>query len=246
MRSHYIGETARAKYLRMGAWVSDDWGSHAGGIHIYPVQEAGFIRKPLEADSGDEAVTAMVAVKGLFGLLPRFAKDIHYGKRTYTARTETVAELASLKQAWAKAQHCIIPADAIYEHDWRTGKFVPTRISRADGETLGVAGLWNSWKAPSGEWMNSFTMQTINADTHPIFRELHRPDPKLPPHMQDKRMVVILNEDDYLRWSNASPADSLDFMRQYPAERLVAAAKPAPTKPKAEPKAKAKAEGQFF
>lgn len=43
-------------------------------------------------------------------------------------------------------------------------------------------------------------MQTINADTHPIFRELHRPDPKRPPHMQDKRMVVILYEDDYLRW----------------------------------------------
>ena len=38
-------------------------------------------------------------------LLPGFAKDLKYGLRTYNARSETVAELASFNHAWAKARH---------------------------------------------------------------------------------------------------------------------------------------------
>ncbi len=226
MCSHYVGQTARAKLARMGASVPPDWVPPSGGFHVYPTQQAIILRKSPEFDSGDEAVAAMEAVAANFGLLPGFAKEIKYGLHTYNARSETVAQFASFKHAWAKARHCIIPADAIYEPDWRTGKFVPTRISRADGETMGVAGLWNPWKSPSGEWINTFTMLTINADTHPIFRELHRPDPKRAPDKQDKRMVVILNEDSYQSWLDATPEQSIDFMRQCPAERLIATPEP--------------------
>lgn len=45
--------------------------------------------------------------------------------------------VAAWRDAWKRAQHCIIAAVAIYEPDWRTGKAVPTRITRADGELLG-------------------------------------------------------------------------------------------------------------
>ena len=65
--------------------------------------------------------------------------------------------------AWAKARHCILPAEAIYEPDWRSGKHVPTRFTMADGEPMGIAGLWQPWRAPTGEWVNSFTTITINA-----------------------------------------------------------------------------------
>ena len=164
----------------------------------------------------------MELVDAHFGLLPGFAKDVKYGLRTYNARAETVANFASFKHAWAKPRHCIIPAEAIYEPDWRTGKHIPTRITRADGETMGVAGLWQPWKAPSGEWVISFTMLTINADEHPIFRELHRPDSKRPPEKQDKRMVVVLNEDAYGAWLDAPADRSAEFLKPYPSELLVA------------------------
>jgi putative SOS response-associated peptidase YedK len=226
MCSHYVGQKARDKLARFGVEVPSDWVPPSGGFHVYPTQLAPIIRRPPEKESGDEAVPDRECVVAHFGLLPSFAKDLKYGLRTYNARSETVADLASFKQSWAKGRHCIIPAEAIYEPDWRTGKFVPTRVFRADGQTLGVAGLWNPWKSPEGEWVNSFTMLTINADTHPIFRELHRPDPKRPPHMQDKRMVVILNENAYDGWLDASPEKSMQFLRQYPAERLVAVAEP--------------------
>ena len=36
---------------------------------------------------------------------------------------------------------CIIPAEAFWEPDWRSGKNVWTRIHRADGKPLGIAGL---------------------------------------------------------------------------------------------------------
>lgn len=219
MCSHYQAEKARAKLERMGFALPLDWEPPPGSSHIYPTLLAPIIRRLLERESGDEAVPEVEAVPAHFGLLPGFAREIKYGLRVYNARSETVATLASFKHAWAKARHCIIPAQAIYEPDWRSGKHVPTRISRRDGETLGLAGLWAPWRAPTGEWVNSFTILTINADTHPLFKELHRPDPKRPVDKQDKRMVVILNDD------ADAPADrSMEFLRQYPAEQLVMAA----------------------
>ena len=79
------------------------------------------IRRAPERDSGDEAVADFEVVDARFGLLPGFATEVKYGTRTYNARSETVASLASFKQAWAKARHCIVPCEAIYEPDWRTG-----------------------------------------------------------------------------------------------------------------------------
>ena len=226
MCSHYQAEKARQKLERMGVTLPLDWVPPPGGMHIYPTQLAPIIRRPPERDSGDDAVPDMELVPAHFGLLPGFAKDLKYGVRTYNARAETVHELASFKNAWAKARHCIIPCEAVYEPDWRTGQHVPTRITRTDGGTLGVAGLWQPWKSPEGQWVNSFAMITINADTHTIFKELHRPDPKRPPDMQDKRMVVVLNEDAYTAWLDAPAERSRVFLTQYPAERLVATAEP--------------------
>src|SRR5687767_1254906 len=75
---------------------------------------------------------------------------------------------------------------------------MPTRFTGANDEARGVAGLWALWKNPQTSlWELSFTMLTmltINADTHPRFKEMHRPDLKRPPEQRDKRMVVILPE----------------------------------------------------
>lgn len=233
MCSHYQAEKARHKLERMGVTLPPDWVPPPGGMHIYPTQLAPIIRRPPERDSGDDAVPDMELVPAHFGMLPGFAKDLKYGARTYNARAETVHELVSFKNAWAKARHCIIPCEAVYEPDWRTGQHIPTRITRADGETLGVAGLWQPWKSPKGQWVNSFAMITINADTHPIFKELHKPDLKRPPEMQDKRMVVILNEDAYTAWLDARVDRSREFLTQYPADRLLAT--PEPKDNKSEP-----------
>ena len=52
---------------------------------------------------------------------------------------------------------------------------VPTRIARADGEPMGITGLWSSWKSPKGELVYSYTLLTINTDDHSLMRLFHKP-----------------------------------------------------------------------
>jgi putative SOS response-associated peptidase YedK len=150
---------------------------------------------------------------GSFGLIPHWASDTKIARNTYNARLETVSEKPSYRDAWREARKCIIPANAIYEPDWRSGRAMPARISRADGKPMGIAGLWSQWQSPTGEIVHSYTMLTINADQHPLMRNMHKPD-------EEKRMVTILHEHQYSDWLNASMADSRDFLREYPAELL--------------------------
>jgi len=104
--------------------------------------------------------------------------------------------------------------DAFFEPDWRSGNAVATRIASESGGPLGIAGLWSSWKSPKGV-LHSFTMLTINADDHELMCQFHKP-------VDEKRMVVILPTDSYDAWLKAKPEQSMDFMRQYPANQLLA------------------------
>lgn len=184
-----------------------------GKLDLWPGYLGTFIRRHPHSDVGDEAVPPFEALNGLFGLVPHWATDTKISKSTYNARSETVAEKPSFRDAWKRGQHCIIPADAIYEPDWRTGKSIATRIERADGEPMGIAGLWAAWKSPKGELVHSYTMITINADGHELMMRFHKPT-------DEKRMVVVLPRDRYADWLNAKPVESMDFMRQFPAEHL--------------------------
>jgi putative SOS response-associated peptidase YedK len=226
MCSHYQAEKRRRQIeKRFGIKLPPNWEPPRGSIHldIHPASMAPIIRRPLERDSGDDAVPDFEVVEGHFGLLPPFAKDLKYISqyRTYNARTETVAQLRTFKAPWAMARHCIVPCEAIYEPDWRTGEHVPTRFSAADDDMLGVAGIWTPWTNPvTLEVELSFAMLTVNADDHPMFKLMHKPDPTRPLNQQDKRMVVILPGGLYEAWLDAPVERSMDFVRHYPAELL--------------------------
>ncbi|HCF6448474.1 TPA: SOS response-associated peptidase [Pseudomonas aeruginosa] len=185
-------------------------------IDLRPCYEGPFIRLRND-ESAEEEVPELEAVVGQFGLLPFWAKARSLGRNTYNARTETVATKPTYRIAWREAKHCIIPAAAIYEPDWRTGKSVPTRISRTDGGIMSIAGLWERWKTPDGE-LHSYTMLTVNADDHALMQNFHKPG-------SEKRMVVILPNGLIQDWLRAPAERSMDFMRQYPADRLQAEAR---------------------
>ena len=186
-----------------------------GKWDLWPGYLGPFIRRQEFAEVGDDAVPAREALLGSFGLIPHWATDTNISRQTYNARTETVATKPSFRDAWKKPQHCIIPANAIFEPDWRSGKAVATRISRADGLPMGIAGLWAWWKSPKGEVLHSFTMLTINADSHPLMQQFHKPT-------DEKRMVVILPEHRYDDWLTAGAERSMDFLALYPADALKA------------------------
>ena len=104
---------------------------------------------------------------------------------------------------------------AFFEDDWRDGKARPTRISRVDGQPMGVAGLWACWSGPDGETIVSFTLLTLNANNHALLRRYQQPG-------SEKRMPVILNEGAYGAWLTVRMEKAKQFMRQYPANWLAA------------------------
>ena len=197
MCSHYQAVKERERYLKHFAVIPP---ADVGKFDIWPCYPSTFIRGPREA------------LPGLFGLIPHWANDVTMGRRTYNARSETVAVKPSFRDAWKNGQHCIIPAEAFFEPDWRSGKALPARISLADGQPMGIAGLWSAWRSPNG-LVHSFTMLTINADQHPLMCQFHKPG-------DEKRMVVILPPDRYDAWLKAGPAQSPEFMRPFPADQM--------------------------
>ena len=216
MCSHYQGIKERERYRRMfGIDPPDDIGKY----DVWPGYAATFIRRPREADAGDEAVPEREALVGQFGLIPHWATDTTIGRRTFNCRSETASSKPSFRDAWKQGHRCIIPADAFFEPDWRNGKAIATRIANADGEPLGIAGLWSWWKSPKGETIHSFTMLTINAAEHALMNQFHKP-------ADEKRMVVILPTDRYRDWLEVSVAKAAEFLRPYSADRLVAEAAP--------------------
>lgn len=219
MCSHYIA-LQESNRLRSHFGVAPP--TEPGKLDLWPGYVGSFIRRHPHADIGDDAVPALDAVSGLFGLVPHWSTDTKITRHTYNARSETVAAKPSFRDAWKHAQHCIIPAEAIYEPDWRSGKAVSTKIERADGAPMGIAGLWSTWKSPKGELVHSYTMLTINADGHSLMQKFHK-------LTDEKRMVVVLPEDRYQDWLDASSDISLRFMQPYSVELCVRSELTSPT-----------------
>lgn len=169
---------------------------------IFPLGLAPYIR--LAGASFDR--DGRTVEDGIFGLLPPFASELAFGRRTYNARSETVARLASFKAAWAAGRRCIIPAESIYEPNWETGQAVRWRIAQPGDVPFGIAGIYESWRHPDGREMSSFAMLTLNADGHPLMSRLHRPG-------EEKRMVVVLHPDDHAEWLTCPVVEAPRFFR---------------------------------
>lgn len=197
---------------------------------VYPVKVSGFIRLSREGHRILEA--------GYFGLLPHFAKELAYGRRTYNSRSETVDTLPSFRTSWKRGQRCIIPAEKIYEPCYETGKPVRWAIELPTATPMGIAGIWAehpSIKMPDGYPLLSFSMLTVNADGQPVIQRMHAPE-------DEKRMVVILYPDEYDRWLSCRVADAPMYFRQYLGD-LYSYAAPAPRR---QPRATKGARGSDF
>lgn len=119
---------------------------------------------------------------------------------------------ASFRSPWKRKQFCIIPAANFFEPNYETGKPVRWRIERADGGPVAIAGIWEYRRANQ---LLSFSMLTINSDGHPLMQRFHKPH-------DEKRIVMILDPDQYQGWLDGSFVTEEDVYRQYPAGLLVA------------------------
>lgn len=186
---------------------------------IFPRRPGPFIRASRQTEDGEREL-----VIGQWGLIPWFAKTPTLKYSTNNARFEEITSKASFKHSWAGGRRCIIPAWSFDEPNWETGRNVWWRFRRTDGQPWGLAGLWNTWTDPSsGELVESYTMLTINADSHPLMSRMHKPDRKFGPDEQDKRSVVSIELYDVDQWLFGSLEEAHMLVRAPAMDRIDAA-----------------------
>lgn len=183
------------------------------------VADAAPTAEAAEGDKPAREAPVRELVAGQFGLVPRWVKSASDAKLRSTklvnARSETVTTSNNFRDAWLAGHRCIVPMTAFMEDDWRSGKAQPTRIARVDGKPMGVAGLWESWSGADGAVIVSFTLLTVNANSHALMSRYQQPG-------NEKRMLAVLNEGAYDAWLGARPEKAREFMRAYPANWLTA------------------------
>ena len=159
------------------------------------------------AREADE-VRELVQLK--WGLVPAWAKDASIGSRLINARSETVAEKPSFKEAF-RLRRCLIPASGFFE--WartETGTKQPFYFRMRDEQLFAFAGLWERW-GEGRETIESCTILTTAANE--LLSPVH------------DRMPVIVAPKDYGLWldQQINKAERLTpLLRPYPAKEMTA------------------------
>jgi putative SOS response-associated peptidase YedK len=168
--------------------------------NIAPTQDILSVRR---TEDGREA--AMLK----WGLVPSWAKDISIGSKLINARSETVTEKPSFREAFMK-RRCIIPADGFYEWQRTGGKKQPYFFRMQDQHPFGFAGLWEKWKAIDGQVLETCIILTTEANE--VLQPVH------------DRMPVILHSDDYDLWLD-DDTRKLDLIMEllcpYPSSEMI-------------------------
>jgi putative SOS response-associated peptidase YedK len=144
-----------------------------------------------------------------WGLVPSWAKDASIGAKLINARSETVTEKPSFREAF-KRRRCVIPADGFYEWQRAGGRKQPFFFRMRDERPFGFAGLWERWEGEGGKVINSCAILTTEANE--VLRPVH------------DRMPVILHPDDYELWLGAEARELglvKEMLRPYPAGEMV-------------------------
>jgi len=172
--------------------------------NIAPSQIVPVIRQ----SSSEDSLREMAGCK--WGLIPYWAKDPKIGNNLINAKAETIAEKPSFKRAFAR-RRCLIPADGFYE--WQKRGKAPSQpiyVRRRDGGLFAFAGLWEEWRTPEGDSVESCTIITV--EPNELISKIHH------------RMAAILRPDDEAAWINpkSNVEDLLRLLRPSDSDELEA------------------------
>jgi putative SOS response-associated peptidase YedK len=148
-----------------------------------------------------------------WGLVPSWAKDPSVGNRMINARAEGITGKPAYRAAIAR-RRCLVPADAFYEWQKRTGPDgrpagkLPFAIRRVDGQPMALAGIWEVWRDqadPEAEPLRTCAIVTTEANE--LMAPIH------------DRMPVILERENWAAWLDPETDAAV-------VERLMAPARP--------------------
>jgi putative SOS response-associated peptidase YedK len=142
-----------------------------------------------------------------WGLVPGWSRDTTRAARMINARSETVGEKPSFREAFG-SRRCLVVADGFYE--WRTvgRQKIPTHFQLLGGEAFAFAGLWESWRPPEGDPLETFTILTTEANA--LVEPVHH------------RMPVILMREFFSHWLDprATATELQGLLRPFPADGM--------------------------
>lgn len=129
-----------------------------------------------------------------WGLIPHWAKDERIGNKLINARAETLGEKPSFRDAVRK-RRCLVITDGFYEWQRSGANKQPYRITLADESLFVFAGLWESWPAPDGREVHTFTIITV--EPNGLMKPIHR------------RMPAILDPETEKKWISDEPLEDV-------------------------------------
>ena len=185
---------------QFGVEVDDEL---APRFNIAPTQRVAAVRASQDGEGREFALLK-------WGLIPSWAKDASIGAKLINARSETVTEKPSFREAF-KRRRAIILADGIYEWQRTGGAKRPYFFQMRDGSLFGFAGLWDRWRNEEGEVVETCSILTTEAND--LFRPVH------------ERMPVVLHPESYDEWLSDDPRsmESLkELLRPYPSSEMIA------------------------
>lgn len=162
-----IAQSEPSRYAeRLGAILGHDLDAW------HPSWNIGPHRRLLAAwDTGDQRVLNSFR----WGLRPSWMRDPK-GPQPFNARAETIATSQMFRSAF-KGRRLIVPVDGFYEwHPKGKPGAQPFYFTRADGEVLALAGLWEQWRSPDGTGVLR-TAAVITSAAGPDMEPVHGREP---------------------------------------------------------------------
>jgi len=178
--------------------------------NIFPAQQIPIIRQHSDGQNRLDYLH--------WGLIPAWAKCRSIGSKMFNARSETVWEKPAFRQA-VLYRRCLVLASGYYEWSLVGKGKQPLYVHLKGNSPMVLAGLWESWKSPDGEAVDSCSILTTASNG---LTESHRPLLSLMEPLQH-RMPVILHPDDYGAWLDrklADPANLVHLFHPYPADLM--------------------------
>jgi len=145
-----------------------------------------------------------------WGLIPHWTNDPKFTHKPINARAESLL-LKPMFRDLISHNRCIVPANGFYEWKKTGGRKEPFFIHIKDKALFGFAGLYDSWKNPTGEIVSTYTIVTTEANE--IVKPLH------------DRMPVILHAQNERQWMSGpdlEEADLLSILAPYPPSETIA------------------------